>query len=239
MHDEYAQATVSAGACGCGCNMTTQPTCDVGTLAMQWAQGLVSPNSPCPNQGESVTLAGSGCTQLPTAGQLQPGFSAEPVILAGGACAGVVKPDPTKLSKPAVRYCDVPSASAAAVCAGTPPSGFSTCIVADGNVACPAGPFTMQLEVDDDDELVCPSCDMCAVTGSCGSPQVTFFSDGTCRNVVATLPCNSRCGATPALSGSNDVVAIEYAAQVQSGCAATASGAPGVSPSGPHTLCCR
>lgn len=238
-HPEYAEATLTAGACSCGCNVTTQPTCDVGTLSTQWTQGASSQNSPCPNAGGQFSINGPGCVPVPGGVALPQGFSAEPVPFVGGTCAGVVVPDPTKLALSPVQYCDVPAASAEAVCEGTTPSGFSACIVADGNVPCPAGPFAMQLEVDDDDELLCPTCDACTVTGSCGSAQVTFFSDAKCTGAIGVLPCTGLCAGTGDLSGDGNVGGAEYSAQVQAACSASSSGTPGVSPSGPHTLCCR
>jgi hypothetical protein len=240
-HPEYAGATVSAGACTCACNVTTQPTCDVGTLSTQWTQTAASPSSPCPNTGGQIAFDGPGCVSLPGNASVPQGFSAEALPPAGGMCTGVVMPDPTKLSLTPAQYCDVPAASAEAVCEGTTPSGFTACIVADGNVPCPSGPFTMQLEVDDGDELVCPTCDACSVTGSCANAQVTFFSDGSCtgKGMIGTLPCTGLCAGTGNLPAGGNVGGAEYSAQVQATCSASSSGTPGVSPSGPHTLCCR
>jgi len=238
-HPEYAEATLSPGACSCACSVTTQPTCDVGTLSTQWAQGVSSPSSPCPDPGGQFSIDGPGCVGVPADVALPQSFSAQPIPLAGGACTGIVMPDPTKLSLSPVQYCDVPAASAEAVCAGDAPSGFSACIVADGNVPCPAGPFTTPIEVADGDELVCPTCDVCTVTGSCGSPQVTFFSDSKCKSEVGALPVTGLCAGTGNLPNNGNVAGVEYSAQVQATCAASSSGTAGVSPSGPHTLCCR
>jgi hypothetical protein len=238
-HPEVAEATIAAGACACSCSITTPPTCDVGTLATQWTESAASPSSACPNAGPQLAINGATCVPLSSFSEGPPaGFSAEPIPFAGGACTGVVMPDPTKLSLSLVQYCDVPAASAEDVCEGTVPSGFSACIVADGNVPCPSGPFTTQLEVDDGDELVCPTCDSCTVTGACGSPQVTFFSNGNCTGPIGALACTGLCEGS-GLLGDGNVGGAEYSAQVQAACSASSSGTPGVSPAGPHTLCCR
>jgi hypothetical protein len=236
-HDAIAGATPGAGACVCNCTVATQPSCTQGTLVTQWSSTGASPG-PCVNAGVQMPVSGSGCTNLPAAGQLAQGFSASPFASTGGACTAAVHADPSKVAKDAVRTCAVPQSAADAVCSGSPPAGFSACIAAPGDVPCPAGPFAVRTVIQDDVELVCAACGACSVSAACANAQVKFYSDPQCGTVVTQLPCNATCVDTGAAS-SKQVAAFEYTAQVQASCQASPSGAASLNPVKPQTLCCR
>jgi hypothetical protein len=235
--DAIAGAVAGAGACGCDCTVTSQPSCTQGTLGTQWSSTGASAG-PCPNPGASMTVGGSGCTNTP-AGPLAQGFSASALPASGGSCAASVSPaDPSKVVKIGVRTCDVPPSAADAVCSGAPPPGFAACVAATGDVPCPAGPFATRTLIEDDVVLVCPGCGPCNVVGTCGNAQVKFYSDAQCGNVVAQLPCTGTCVDTGGGNG-KQVAAFEYTAQVQASCQASPSGAPAFDPVKPRTICCR
>lgn len=234
-HDEYAGATIQSGACGCACGFTAQPSCTSGTLDTRFSSQTPSGPGPCASAGQALTVGGTGCISLGTGGSLQAGFSAQPLPLSGGSCQGTVAADTSKFVKNPVRYCDVPSTSSDAVCAGGAPAGFSACIVSVGAVACPSGPFTNRSIVEDDDVLVCPACDVCQVTGACTNAQLTVYGDGQCQTQVAQLAVDGQCvGVNGQYVGS-----ARYSAQPQASCSAKASASPTINPGPQHTVCCR
>jgi hypothetical protein len=232
-HDEYTGATSAAGACTCECQVTTPPTCTMGTVATAYG----TTGTTCPTPGESFTVNGSTCTALPAAGGLVLNFQASPVPLSGGACSGTAQSNTGDVTKDGVRYCDVPAASAEAVCEGTAPAGFAACIVSAGDVPCPNGsPFTTKTSVADDEVLACSACTTCAVGGTCTNPLVTFYSDAMCATQVAQLVADNVCAASNAAT--KPVVSVEYTAQTNATCLASGSTAS-FTPQGPRTLCCR
>jgi hypothetical protein len=238
-HDEVAGATAGAGACACSCTITAQPSCDQGSLSTQWA-GQPSPGI-CPNAASQLPVSGSACMGLTPMTQLQQAFSAEALPPTGGTCTGSVNPDPSKVTKNGVRTCVPPPSSAEALCNGLAPAGFAACLVASGDVACPPGPFAVRAVVSDDVELVCPTCGACAVGGTCTGAQISFYGDGQCASLVATLPCNGTCadtGGGPG-GGARGVGSYKYAASPQATCQATPSGVATFQPVTPHTVCCR
>lgn len=236
-HDEVAGATAASGACGCTCSVTAQPTCEKGSLSTQWAATAIGTGGgSCTVPGVPLAVNGPGCTGMGSA-QLAQGFSAEALQASGGACSAQLAANPTQVTKNGVRMCDVPPAQVDAPCTGSPPAGFSTCITAPGDVACPGGPFGKRSVIADDEVLVCASCDPCQVNASCQNAQVTFYSDLQCRQQVAVLAASGSCVATG--GGANQSVsAFVYSAQLQASCLSASSGAPAFNPVQPHTLCC-
>jgi hypothetical protein len=238
-HDLVQGATAGPGACACSCQVTAPPACDNGTVTTQWASQPPIPGlGPCFNAGAALPVAGSGCTAFPSPTRLGAGFSGEPFQPSGGSCTASVNADPSKVTKNAVRTCDVPQPDAESVCSGAVPAGFSACIEIAGDVPCPAGPFQKRFAVGDDLELVCPACAICTVTGTCNGATVKFFSDQGCNTQVATYPCDGSCHDT---GNANDagVAAYEYTAQAQPGCQAPTSGGPTYTTVNPQTVCCR
>ena len=237
-HDAFAGATAGTGSCACPCTVTTQPTCTQGMLSTQSAQSSGGAGQ-CGSPGTTLSINGSGCTPLPGGGQLDQGFSAEPVGPGGGgACTATLSANPGLVTKNGVRTCDVPPGDLGAVCSGSAPAGFSACIVASGDIPCPSGPFGTRSRIDDDEILVCPACGSCSVSSSCGAAQVKFFGGSQCQGpVVATLACNGSC--VPTGAATQYVGGYEYTAQPQATCQGSAAGAPTFNPVQPHTVCCR
>jgi hypothetical protein len=238
-HDGVSGATAGPGACSCTCTLTAQPACDHGTVATQWAAQAPPPGpGPCASPGTPLQPNGSGCTAFPVATQLSGAFSGEPFAPTGGSCTAAVSADPSKVSKGAVRTCDVPTSDSESVCLGSAPAGFSACISTSGDLPCPGGPFSQRWLVDDDLELVCPACALCIVTGTCANAQVKFYSDQGCGTLVATFACDGSCQG--AGSGANQTVAAyEYTAQPKGSCVVAPAGPPKFTPVTPRTLCCR
>ena len=215
-HDAFAGATAGTGSCACPCTVTTQPTCMQGMLSTQFEQSSGGAGQ-CGSPGTTLSINGSGCTPMSAGGgQLDQGFSAEPVGPGGGgACTVTLSANP-----------------------GLVTAGFSACIVASGDIPCPSGPFGTRSRIDDDEILVCPACGSCSVSSSCGAAQVKFFGDSQCGGqVVATLACNGSC--VPTGAATQHVSGYEYMAQPQATCQGSAAGAPTFNPVQPHTVCCR
>src|SRR5581483_11405074 len=105
---------------------------------------------------------------------------------AGGACTSTAHALAGAVTEPTQRYCSVPTASADAVCNGTPPSGFSACIVSAGAKACPTStPFIHPFTVETGATLSCGTCSACSASTTCGSPTVAAFTNGTCTGAPA------------------------------------------------------
>jgi hypothetical protein len=237
-NDEVLGATAPPAACACTCAVTTQPTCDQGTLPTRYSQGPPPPGVACPSQGLSLSVKGPGCTQLGSGGQLQGGFSADAIQPTGAACSSTLTPDPSQVTKTEVRTCELPSSQADSVCTTAPPSGFSACVESAGDVACPPGVFSSRAVVDDDEILVCPPCGTCQVGSTCNQPAVTFYGDPNCKTMVATFGVTGVCEPTGPKDGQN-VAAYAYSVQPQATCQPPAGGAASFNPVGPHTVCCR
>ena len=125
--------------------------------------------------------------------------------------------------------------AAASDCAAAP---LADCIAADGDLACPAGPYTNKRTVSADVGVTCDgvSCGTCSVKTTCkgtilmsGSSQcnggVTVSVDDTCYSVPNTT--NLR------YSRYTGTIASESCLY------ATPSPAPALAPTGVQTVCCR
>ena len=170
-----------------------------------------------------------------------PSNVATPLAPQGGACTQASHADSSQLSTAYARYCEVPADSAAAVCAGTVPSGFAACIVTNGETACPSGtPFAQKYVVEDHASLACAPCSGgCSLTTTCSNATVTGFVDSMCKTRLGTAVVDGTCqpvmfyASLPAT-----LVAVEYTATATSTCTAGSS-TPSAQLTNPHTICCR
>ena len=231
--DRLAQVTAVAGACDCGCNVTTDPVCDVGSM-----QRFVSNDSSCGTTGVLLTINGGGCTAGPAAGPVSDHGKSTPLGPSGGVCGGTVVEDKAKVTKTVLRTCDGASC-AENVCKGDVPLGFSACVVKAGNEpTCPAGFTAQRTLVGADFTLGCSSC-ACNVNGpsTCTGATLKYYSDPACNNVVTAGPVDGVCNANQNV-GSN-WNHFKYAATLNRVC--TASGAKTAAPAlaQPTTVCCK
>ena len=231
-YDALANPQAAAGACTCTCSMTSQPTCDDGTLHINWGS-----SSTCPSSILPLGVGGGGCTQMQPGGPAANAISIPPLSLSGGACSGFAVGDVSKVTTTEVRYCVVPGASAEGVCGGAAPSGFSACIASPGDVACPSGsPFGNRTVIGDAQILVCSACTSCAVQGDCTGSTVKFFGDYLCTAYVGSITADGTC-TQPSWAG-QQVHGLEYQAQVNATCTAGGT-SPGFQATGTQTICCR
>jgi len=226
-----------ASACTCACSITAQPSCTSGTLQGGFGSGT---GATCATTAPPLAISGGGCTQLQPGGPAPTAISIQPLPVTGGTCTASAVGDTTQVTSLQVRTCGVGSGSsgAEAVCEGSPLTGFSACIAAPGDVPCPSGsPFANRTVAAASETLVCTACTGCAVSGTCSSPLVTFYSDYLCNSAVATFPADGTC-TRPNWTG--NLAGVEYQATVQASCSSAGSGATATFQAiSPQTICCR
>ncbi len=226
-----------ASACTCTCSITAQPSCTSGTLQAAVGSGT---GAACTTTAPPLAISGAGCTQLQPGGPAPAAISIQPLPVTGGTCTASAVGDTTQVTALQVRTCSIGNASggsgAEATCEGSPPTGFSACVVAPGDVPCPSGsPFAKRTVAAASETLVCTACTGCSVSGTCSSPLVTFYSDYLCNNAVATFPADGTC-TRPNWTG--NLAGVEYQATVQPSCAGSGATATFQAIS-PQTVCCR
>jgi hypothetical protein len=240
--DEHVVAgtpAIGTGACSCSCSVGAPGQCGQGSLAM-----LTNPghgNDTCSIAWFTAQVSGSQCVAVPAAAQGTFGnFQASPLPAAatGGTCSSTAQTNQSAVSEPAQRFCDVPTASADAVCNGSPPSGFSACIMSSGQVACPASTaFTQKFTVEDSATLSCGACSACGVTTTCSNPMVSVFASANCAGAAAgSFAVNGTC-----IANNNEaptVLSMQYTETTQATCTAGTSAAS-AQLVGPRTICCR
>ncbi len=231
---------IGAGACSCTCSVSQQADCSSGMLT-----GLTNPghhNDACVNTWPTAgpfAFSGGQCVPIQAADQGTLGnFQATPLPPQGGACSSsAVQANTGQLTEPTQRFCDVPAASADAVCGGSPPAGFSACIVSSGQVSCPAGtPFVHPFTVEDAAALQCSSCTACTISATCSNASVSVFTDAACSTAVSTLAVDGTC-----VLNMNEVATvtnIKYTATSNTTCAAGSSTAS-FQLTGARTICCQ
>jgi hypothetical protein len=232
-HDLVGQATVGASACSCSCAVIQQRDCAQGTITASFAPG--SGNDACVTPW--LAMAVNGCTAVPPAAFDH--VQAAPLAPQGtGTCAGTVQGDDTQVSRVAQLYCDVPTTSTDAVCAGTAPTGFLACIIASGNISCPSSTaFLTEFHVQDDVTLSCPPCSVCTVQTTCTNATVSIFAGGSCAPpAVGTFAANNTCVDT----NPNEVTvsSMTYTATPNSMCVPGSSTGT-TQPVRPRTICCQ
>ncbi|MBV9950285.1 MAG: hypothetical protein JOZ69_25825 [Myxococcales bacterium] len=237
-HVVLGAPSVAAGACSCACTVTAPGTCGRGSLALTGAPGHGVDT--CTSAWFTANVTGPECIAVPASAQN--GFDsiqASPLSATGqgGTCSSQATSDPAALSEPPQRYCDVPPASAQAVCAGNPPAGFSACITSPGKVPCPSStPFVNAFTVEDSADLTCGTCSACSVATSCSNPTVDAFTNATCAAPAAfSFVANGTCA-----GGAGEQAFLSIQVRVASNAVCTAgSSIPSVQLTGERTICCR
>ena len=231
-NDLVADPQAAASACTCPCSITAQPSCTTGTLHGGFGSGTAA----CATMVPPLSISGAGCTQLEPGGPAPTSIMIEPLPATGGTCTATALGDTTQVTTSQVRTCGVAGAGAEAVCEGSTPTGFSVCIAAAGDMACPSGSlFANRTVAAASETLVCTACSACTVSGTCSTPLVTYYSDYLCLDAVATFPADGTC-TRPSWSG--NLAGVEYQAMVQASCAGSGS-TPTFQAASPQTVCCR
>jgi hypothetical protein len=230
--------TTSAGACTCGCSVTTQPSCD-GTVATH--QDTIG-SGLCENVG--VTFA-SGCG---TNGFLGP-FSAgvehrfTPPSPTGGACSasGSVHADKIAYASQG-RVCpatELPTCDGK-ICPNAPGAGFGACIAKTGDVACPA-PFSTKHLVGTSASFTCGSGCTCATHATGCTGKFNYYASSDCSGAAGnSVIVNDTC--VSSAKDGNSFASHKYVPDPPSGVTCSTEGTS--SPSTPSlaettTVCCQ
>jgi hypothetical protein len=227
---DVTEWVVAPGACGCDTPDIEQPNCQSGTVQV-WHSGWS--DGSCWNSGSSRNADGA-CHDPQYSFQFDWHYAAVGPGPVGGSCtaagavvAGALTSAPARLCAPEADACD------GLLCAG---GGLVECVIADGDLECPAGsPFSWRRLVSSGapPALACPACS-CTLSTSCAG-TMTYFEDFGCSGQALAFPADGVCREAPWPSA----YSYRYTA--------VASATPSVSPpagaaptvSGVRTLCCR
>jgi hypothetical protein len=218
-------------ACGCGCTKTGDPNCTTGKI-----DTFLSQQFGCGTQGTSLSFVDGGCVGV--GGNLGNYYASSAIAPNGsGSCNAQAAATGTLATTPA-RTCAPETKCNSATCAGTVPSGWKACIIADNDQPCPTGSvFTDKHAVAKSVTFTCGQTCGCNVTGTCDSPQVNFYSQNNCGSLLVTLPSDMTCSAT---NHNNQFVAsASYTATPNFKCNASGTSAVQRQPTTPTTVCCR
>lgn len=221
------------GACACSCNLTTQPACGLGAVSLAYGNSIGCGSG---NLNYNVSVDGQ-CTDFGAGTFTEVAFHkwSKP-SLTPGTCAGGPVADGKKVSTTAARACVPPPTCAEDVCNGAVPSGFKSCVIHDGDVACPSGPFTAKSVTGTSTSLACAPCGACVVGGQCGVATVRSYGDSACTVLKDTDVADGNCNATLGAGGINH---FTYVAPVQNVTCTAGISSSAVDLVGKRTVCCR
>lgn len=232
--DVVEEPKAQAGACDCGCNVTKQPVCDVGSIAFK----VTGVN--CASTGVTANVNGAGCQNLGAA-TVADHVQGTPIAPSGGTCSAPAVANPANVTTTAARSCDVPNECKEDVCNGSAPTGFGACISRPGTQTCPNGwnvkaPVYVGTGVD----LACSTC-TCQVNqpSTCTNATMSLFSTNNCSgNPASVISVDGQCN-VPTGIGSN-VDHFKYQATLNTVCQATGPKSPTtLDVLNKTTICCR
>lgn len=233
--DVVAAPVAQQGACTCSCAVASPPSCALGMVTLKYAT-----NNQCGTTYATYNIATEGACVDYGAGTftLTTYHSYTKLGLTPGTCTTAQVADKTKVGSNGMRTCDPPSGCAEDVCTGAVPQGTRSCIVAVGDVACPAGPFSDKVAaVGDDTTLSCGACSACNVTQSaCGNGTVKFWGDANCTVAKGSEAGDGLCNLTGGATGVNH---FSYTNPVQNVVCNAGTSTPSVELTTKRTVCCR
>jgi hypothetical protein len=237
----------AGSACSCGtCSTTTQPTCASGAVGLSFDTKTSILGGTCllPRASLANSPAGTCRTDLAAGSYETYDLEFSAPAASGGVCAA-----PTVTG--AVTYTAedrtcTPVSLAAANCSGgactpTLTSPYEACIswTTPGQVACPAGPLSVQHVVGTSATFSCSACG-CSVTATCAG-TLTMYSDIGCSKNPASFSTGA-CTAVVGGAGNStaDFTSYKYSAGAPSKvkCTATAGTAEDVTLTNETTICC-
>jgi hypothetical protein len=239
--DTVESPAFGAGACTCGCTVTTGPTCANGTLAGHYdtaGDGL------CGSAGGDLANINNLCGTDGYLGPFTTGNEHQfaPAAPSGGACSAPATKNATKLTfGSSGRFCQaavLPECNGL-VCAPAVAAPFGVCIAHGGDVACPA-PFSEKHLVGASGTLNCSNGCTCSVTGTCSGGTLNYYASGNCTGgAVLSIPVDNKCHPTDIDGGS--VGSHKYVANAPAGVTCTTGGStsPSNTFSGTTTVCCN
>lgn len=241
LHDGHASPDAPPSTCTCACDVPAGLVCGAVTITQR--------DNNCQTTCGTLSVPAGTCADVTPCGS---GWDIGPVSLAAGACAPKVSGTvtPAWSWRGAVRVCATVSAGPAAgcaaseVCARLPsaPFGAAACVVATGDLACPAGYPVRHVTFDGAADTRDCACACGAPTGvDCSSGvHVRTFDQTACAGAKkddwTSLP-RACAGTSP--DGATQSVDLVTTAPKGGTCAPSAAMPVGaVTPQGPTTVCC-
>ena len=222
--------TVGGSTCTCGCSLTQNPVCDVGT-----SQTYFSNAAGCGSTGQALTFGGSGCLNFP-GGNLANFYKSTALPVSGGACTAA--PVTGSAVETTAESC-APTVCKEDICAGNVPATYAACIETPGDQACPgSSPFTVKHLIGTNTNVSCSNSCSCAATGTCSAPKIAFYSDNSCTSLTVTLASDNTCIGTG--SGGSFVSSGKYSATLTNPtCTKGGSTTATLDLQNKRTICCR
>ena len=230
--DVVTDAMAGAQACSCSCNKTQDPDCETGTTTVSGV-GMA-----CNGFGVKLNFSGGKCT--PINGTVDDYDKATTIPASGGTCNIQAVPNDSAITSQPARLCPAGPKCQSASCGGYAPPGFTSCIVSDGDVACPMGSaFSNKHLVGTGAHAACSGCgSACTFQGKCDNPKLNWYSNNNCANLIVAIPADGTC--TQTNKGNAQIGALSYTATPNfTGCTATATPTASVDLQKPRTVCCR
>ncbi len=192
---------VSGAVCsGCGCSAPQGVACQVATIGLYDSANCSGPKG-------QLTVAGDVCVAFVTTSIDPESVSLDAAPSAGGACL------PSPLGNPVLpplswssraRACgdaDEGGGCGAGACLPRPAAPFAEepCIYAAGDVACPAGAWSMRVVYYQDvaDTRACTSCSCGAPSGTSCNGNAKLYTDNVCSVDQVTVPSLGQCAPLP------------------------------------------
>jgi hypothetical protein len=232
--------------CGCNCAVAGAPSCVAGDIVTRYG-----PDNTCDGEGGAGTpvnypTADGGCTAQglfvapfvfaegppPSGGSCTPEGSV--IVPSTGATQGQLCGGETMFGA---------GCGAAQVCALVP-SGYTSCILHEGQVSCPSGVYSTPHFVGTlDDTRGCTACTCNTPTGECTPGTWAFFANPNCAGAPSiSIPTDGVCTGTGAPPAGTATQSNQFRSVLtDAGCAAAAPVQPtgSVMLTNPDTVCCE
>lgn len=228
----YIGAFPNPNACACKLKTMSPARCDVGDVQVMTGTG-VGGTTDCPATGVGFSTNGGNCVNA--SGTVSARAQVEGPEASGGSCTAEPANDPSQTDRQAYLGC-LPQTCDNLWCSAAPPPSTArrSCIIADGDQACPASVFTNKQVVSTSFDLDCASC-TCIASAVCSGQSVSAYAKADCQGAV-TKTYTTTCAATGGPAGTS-LASFRYSVTTEP------TYYPGFSLGtvtlGPkHTLCC-
>lgn len=228
--------TVPAAACTCDCSMTSTPSCVTGTITGSYdSTGTQTCGTPSPSLANANP---GGCnTDNPHTSLANLDILWNPPAPSGGACSASTTAHGDRVSFAGQgTICSTPGD------AGALSGAFRACIASPGNLACPAGPYTVAYHAGAGAMVSCTGACSCSSSATCGNGVVTYYKNANCSGTGGggsfPMPANGQC--TQLSGGSSTYASYKYTASLLAA-ACTGNGSPVATFTGlasEQTVCC-
>lgn len=245
---DIVQASPSSlASCSCGaCTVTSQPTCDSGSVPVHYDNVPGAGAGSCslvasPGTGPLANSPPGSCgTDLYQGSYAAYDISYASPAAAGASCTAQASPA-GPLTTTAERVCAADNSQSSTCdahgCPENVAAPFKVCIMAMGSMSCPAGPLSVRNEVGTSGSSSCPACS-CSVTASC-SGTLTLYTDKACTTSPYSVPADGSCNAVYKQKASYGSYIYSGGSPTNVSCTASSSaGASSADLVNPATICC-